>query len=234
MAKVLIVEDEALIADDISATLQEAGHEVVGIADDYHSALALLNADRSELVLLDIKLKGEKDGIALASDIKQKYKIPLIYLSSNTESATLKKAFETSPQAFLTKPFNEKDLMIAIELALHSGKDTVKDINVIDDAIFIKKNDRYIKVPFGDILFVEAERSYCKVHTRLGKHLLSINSQKFHEVLDSRVFIRVHRSYVVNVNNIDSFNADYVFIVDEKIPISKSYQADFMQLLRKA
>ncbi|MGF1556782.1 response regulator transcription factor [Paucihalobacter sp.] len=118
-AKILIVEDEGLIAEDIKTNLERLGHTVVGIVMNGDRALdAIANPD-IDLVLLDINIKGSLDGIDLATLIKEKYRIPFIYLTASSDDYTLEKAKATLPYGYIVKPFNEFDLKVNIDVALH-------------------------------------------------------------------------------------------------------------------
>lgn len=116
--QVLIVEDEGLIAADIQSTLRGLGYHVSGIAASAGEALELAGLFASQLVLMDIKIRGPVDGIDLARELRQRYGTPIVFLTSNTDPATFARAERTTPFGFVTKPYTEFHLKAAIELAL--------------------------------------------------------------------------------------------------------------------
>ncbi len=116
--QILIVEDEFIVANDLSKILTDAGFEVTGIADSFEQALRLIEKKRPYICLLDIRLKGEKTGIDLAKHL-QGLGIPFIFLSANSSKAILEEAKTTKPYGFLVKPFRNKDVIIALETAIH-------------------------------------------------------------------------------------------------------------------
>jgi diguanylate cyclase (GGDEF)-like protein/PAS domain S-box-containing protein len=118
-ARLLIVEDEALIALEIRARLLRMGYAVCGIVACAGEALQSVAKCKPDLVLMDICLKGVINGIEVAADIREKYGIPVIYLTSHADEDTLARAKNTAPYGFLRKPFQEQDLRISVELALH-------------------------------------------------------------------------------------------------------------------
>lgn len=118
-AKILIVEDEGLIAEDIKANLEKLGHTVVGIVMNGDRALDAIANPEIDLVLLDINIKGSLNGIDLAKLIKEKYRMPFIYLTASSDDHTLEKAKATLPYGYIVKPFNEFDLKVNIDVALH-------------------------------------------------------------------------------------------------------------------
>ena len=116
---VLIVEDEPVIATDIEMTLTGADYTVVGIAYSSTKALDLLHRFRPDIVLLDIAIKGDKDGIDIAAIINDKYKVPFIYITSFADRETLERAKATLPYGYIVKPFKDKDIISAIEMAIY-------------------------------------------------------------------------------------------------------------------
>lgn len=116
---VLIVEDEPVIATDIEMTLTGDDYTVIGIAYTSTKALDLLHRFRPDMVLLDVAIKGDKDGIDIASIINDKYKIPFIYITSFSDKETLERAKATLPYGYIVKPFKDRDIISAIEMAVY-------------------------------------------------------------------------------------------------------------------
>lgn len=116
--RVLIVEDEPLIAEDIASNLNAVDYTVAGIAYTSEKAMKYLQEEIIDIAILDINIKGDKNGIELARIINKSYKIPFIYLTSYADKGTVNEAKRTMPYGYLLKPFREKDLFSSIELAL--------------------------------------------------------------------------------------------------------------------
>ena len=117
--KIMIVEDESIIALDIKNSLSKLGYAITGVAASGDVALMKIKEARPDLVLMDIHLKGEMNGIQASKIIKSNFHLPVIYLTANADSSTFQSAQTTDPHAYLLKPFNEKSLGIAIEVALN-------------------------------------------------------------------------------------------------------------------
>lgn len=116
---VLVVEDEAIVAQDLAEMLQQLGYTVVGIAATDEEAIALAAQTRPDLVLMDIRLQGSSmDGITAAETIRKRYDVPVIYVTAHSDEATLKRARVSGPFGYILKPFEERDLATQIELAL--------------------------------------------------------------------------------------------------------------------
>ncbi|MFT5668876.1 MAG: DNA-binding LytR/AlgR family response regulator, partial [Vicingaceae bacterium] len=197
--KILVVEDEVLIAEDIAADLEDMEFDVVGTAISSKECFEMFEKYQPDLVMMDIKIKGELNGIEVVKVLKKKAPIPIVYLSSNTDSATLQKVVESQPQAFLSKPYNKKELKTAVELAfLNHNKQELLDTNAkkpLQTSVFVKSGSFYRKIELKDILYIEAAGSYSTVFTSSGEYILSTNLQTFQNKIALPDFTRIHRSY---------------------------------------
>ncbi|NDD66690.1 response regulator [bacterium] len=119
LKRLLVVEDEALVATDLSFRLQALGYEVVGIADNAIDAWALCEAQVPDLVLMDIHIKGDRDGIETAHTIRRRWDIPVVYVTAYSDDATVGRATESDPFGYILKPFDERTVQITIEIAFH-------------------------------------------------------------------------------------------------------------------
>lgn len=117
--KILIVEDELIIAADIATRLNRLGYTVVGQADQAQQAVQLAGQLRPDLVLMDIRLQGDHDGISAADEIRRHYHIPVVYLTAHADESTLQRAKVTEPFGYVLKPFAERELRTVIEMALY-------------------------------------------------------------------------------------------------------------------
>ena len=181
--KILVVEDEIVIADNICDTLDELGYQVFEPAINYTEALELLENESPDIAMLDIQLAGAKDGIDLAWKIKEDYDIPFIFLTSNADPRTVERAKKLMPAAYLMKPFSKDDLYTSIELALynHYGNSFEKQEQeppqvIVNDAIFVKSKNLFQKVKLAEIQYLKAEHVYVELHVEGGKKHLIRNS----------------------------------------------------------
>jgi two-component system cell cycle sensor histidine kinase/response regulator CckA len=120
--RILIVEDENIVALDIEQGLVRRGYEVPAVTDSGESAIRLSGLLKPDLILMDIQLKGEMDGIAAAARIRDLYSIPVLFLSANSDEATLQRSKGSEPVGYVLKPFDEQELHTAIEITLHKYK----------------------------------------------------------------------------------------------------------------
>jgi len=246
--RILIVEDEIILAQDIAYKLEDSNYDVVGIVDSANKALQLLKeVSDIHIILMDIMIKGGMDGIDLARIINKNYTIPLIFLTSHSDIRLVERAKTVNPYAYLLKPFNDRQINIAIELALTNfskqtpEKELLKEHNFsyeennalkIKDSLFLKKNNRFERVSLNEIQFLQAENNYTTIHTKLNKFLYSTVLKKIEQQLPNNMFLRVHRSYIVNTNAINGFEGNMLFVNDKKIPVSKSNHDQVFVLFR--
>lgn len=134
-AKILIVEDESLVALDIKTSSEEYDYTVIGIAKDCATTLVKLRELTPDLILMDINLKKSIDGIETVIHIQEKYNIPVIYLTAYTDETTIQRAIKTDPLGYIVKPFKPEELNATIKLALykiHTSTDNLEKDDVID------------------------------------------------------------------------------------------------------
>ena len=248
--KILIVEDEMVIAANISLQLTELGYEVTGVLPRGEEAVAHLHIDKPDIVLLDIRLKGEMDGIKTAQEIQKHYNIPIIYLTANADEAHFNRAKETNPYAFISKPFKKLDLQRAIELTVNrisvenvsensngNGNDTSTTNNsttdfILNDRIFVRHNEKMLKIDIKDIYYIEADRNYCRIFSQDREYLLVMTLKDIDEKLPQNHFLRIHRSYIINLSQIDEVAGTHVVIAKKAIPMSKAMRTELLKRLQ--
>lgn len=224
--KVGIVEDELIIADSIRAMLTGMRYAVPEPCCDYEEAIAMLHAEKPDLVLLDINLAGSRqDGIAVARYIREHLNMPYIFLTANSDSGTLDRAKAVTPNAFLVKPFVREDLYTAIEIAVHNFHKAGGPAPAADkDYLFLKEGSIQHKVIIDEILYLESDHVYVTVFTAGRKYLVRASLQQYAEQLDPAVFIRIHRSYLVNRRRIEEVGFTHLRIGGKTLPVSRKYR----------
>jgi two-component system, response regulator PdtaR len=145
-AKILIVEDEAVIALELEASVKALGYDVVDVADNGDDAIRLVEQHKPNLILMDIRIKGDKDGIDTAAIIKELYDIPIIFSTAHMDEDRLKRAKITLPYGFILKPIQERDIRITIEMALYVSqiekerkRFEQKKIEILEDQLRLQK-----------------------------------------------------------------------------------------------
>lgn len=234
---VLIVEDDPITAQDISEVLEECGMHVVDHVPSGESALDAVKKDKPDVILMDVNLEGELDGVATASMLNKTDNIPLIYLTANSDKITANRAFNTHPSAFITKPFDDANIIYAIELAFTNHLKSIFDSDQSgikqQDCIFLKHGDKFEKVMLADILYIQADGSYSHVFTKKGKYASSSNLNAVWKNLTHPNFVRIHRSYVINADNITGFDIDFVYFDEVYIPYSKNNKDELLKRFKR-
>jgi DNA-binding LytR/AlgR family response regulator len=241
--RVLIVEDEPIIAADLEDRLTAMGYEVADQCSSGEEALRLLQRENADLILMDIQLDGALDGIETAQKILEKNLLPIIYLTSNTDDATFARAKSTHPAAFLTKPFRGKDLQHAIELAITRAEPIKQavdraaensDAYLFNDRIFIKVKDRMVRIFLTEILWLEADDYYCRLVTKEKEFLITQPLKQMGESLSPiQEFMRVHRSFIVNLSHVEEIGDLFVSINKRQIPLNRASKEELTTRLQK-
>jgi DNA-binding LytR/AlgR family response regulator len=240
--KILIVEDEMLIGAKIALFLTELGYEVTGVLPRAEDALPHVLENMPDMALLDVRLKGEMDGIDLANTLHREHQLPIVFLTANTDDDTFNRAKSAKPFAFLPKPFRKTELKRTLELAVSRMELAVsaeknlpatneaeeKEAFLLRDRIFLRFKDRMIKILYSDILYVAADRSYCKVVTPDKEYLLTMPMKKFEEMLPIEMFQRTHRSFLVNVRRVDEVVDTHILVGEHELPLSSGFREAFM------
>lgn len=228
--KVLIVEDEVLIAETIKMYLEERGHSTTDTVISHDEALHSIHTVIPDLVLIDIRLYGQKSGIDLAEELsKSTYNIPFIFLTSQYDSRILNKAIELQPMGYLIKPIQKETLWTTIELAFYNFNVAEEDnkIKIIDGALthLIQKDD---------ILYISSDHIYINIHTQSsGVVIVRMPLSELHQKLDQNQFIHCHRSYIVNIKHISRYDYNSFTVNNVTIPISRSNKNEIKSLFEK-
>jgi DNA-binding LytR/AlgR family response regulator len=245
--KVLIVEDQSFVALGMQAVLTMHGYCVTAIAASGEAAITSVRVNRSDVVLMDIILNGDMNGIEAAQAIKQEHAgVHLIFITSLQDAATFRKAKMVFPEHYITKPYTEIQLLAAIELTIQNTalRPAAQEADLTESSIFIPDgNKKKVRLLNKDILYIKAGGeayseangggSYVavyyeymhdgKVHT--GKYEASVSAGKMVKQLAYPGLAQVHRSYHVNVDKIDTITIGYLLVKGYKVPIGPSFRS---------
>ena len=177
--KVLIVEDEPVIATNISMYLNNNDFSVSGIAYDYDEAIFQLQDNTPDAVILDIGMENNDDGINIANVINAQYRIPFIFLTSYADKETLQKAKQVEPSGYIVKPFNEKTLLASLEIAISNFANKV---NHQSPELDIDKLNKHLLSPLTEREFEVLQNIYNgKTNNQIADGMfISVNTIKAH------------------------------------------------------
>lgn len=233
---VLIIEDTKEESDALVNVLTANNYHIVGIAANYTDALHLFYQNKVDIVIIDVFLNGKPDGITFAETINivPNASKPFVFLTSSKDRQIFDRAKLTNPFSFLMKPFNELEILYAIEMAiekfynqnnvfLSENQNTV----ISNDHLFIKKKNILKKVLITDILYIEVEERYCNIITEKEKFVILISLTKMGLLLENNNFIKTHRNYIVNSDKIESIivqDNEVVLKGNISVPLSDKYK----------
>ncbi len=239
----LIVEDTPSESDALIKVFEANNYNVVGVATNHKDALALFCSNKIDIVIVDIFLNGSPEGIAFAETINvlPNASKPLVFLTSSTDMHIFERAKLTKPFSYLMKPFNELEILFALELAVekfYGQKDVFlsdeENTVISEEFLFIKKGKSLKKVHVLDIIYIEVEEKYCNIVTEKEKFLILISLTKILELLDENLFSRTHRNYIVNIQKITEIIPTdnlIVLIGGHKVTLSEKYK-DILKKVR--
>lgn len=237
---ILIIEDTPEQSDALIKVLLENNYTVVGVARNFTEALKLFYANTIDIIIIDVFLDGKPDGITFAESINiiPNASKPFVFLTSSQDRQIFERAKLTKPFSFLMKPFNELEILYAIEMAVEKFYEQTnvflteeQDTVISNDYLFIKKKKSLKKVALQDILYIEVEERYCNIITEKEKFVILISLTKISALLDPAKFIRTHRNTIVNTDKIEEIIlADNLIILqgNHKINLSDTYK-DFIK-----
>jgi DNA-binding LytR/AlgR family response regulator len=252
MATILIVEDEYLIADEIHRALVRLGHSPLTPVDNSEDALEVLAQQPVELVLMDINIAGDCDGIAAAILVRRQFAVPVVFLTARADSPTLKRANVAQPYAYINKPFTDATLQVQLELALLKAYDSPPPRPARRDpdadlpqppgptdspatSLFLRKGtgSKWVRVLFADVLYFESEDRYVFLHTATEKVLFAQNLRTLESTLPAN-FVRTHKTYIVNTDYVEAFDDAYVEVGKNltAIPVGRAFKPELMKRLR--
>jgi DNA-binding LytR/AlgR family response regulator len=240
--KILIVEDEMIIGAKISMQLTNLGYKVTGILPRGEEVIAHVQESKPDIVILDIYLKGKLDGIETATQLQKTTEIPIIYLTANADDATFNRAKSTKPYAFISKPFKQLDLQRAVELTISRMGETEnaqlatenpeEPAFILDDRIFVRHKQKMIKIMLSDILYIEADRNYSHLFTKEKDYVLAITLKTIEERLPAKPFLRLHRSFIINISHVEEVAEGQVTIGQQTIPLGTGMREVLLKSMR--
>lgn len=233
---ILIIEDTKAESDALTKVLKAHNYNIVAVANTFKDALTIFYKEKIDLVIIDIFLNGVPDGITFAETINTvpNASKPFVFLTSSTDRKIFERAKLTQPFSFLMKPFNELEVLYAIEMAIekfYAQTDVFlteeEDTVISDEYLFIKKGKSLKKVHIAAIIYIEVEEKYCNIITEQERFVILISLTKILALLDNSRFCRTHRNFIVNTEKIvEIIPADNLIILTgkHKATLSETYK----------
>lgn len=215
-----IIEDNGVNRLSLETILEENGYLIVGSFTNAEEAWISLRNIKTDIVLIDINLAGEKDGVWLASKINEQLKIPFIYLTAYGDDATIQKVEKTKPSGYLMKPYNKPTLLTTIKIAIENFD---RNRTASNQTIFIKDSFLRVKLDLNKICFIQSEGNYLTIHLKTKKHIIRSKLNIFLAQLPQELFVQTHRRFVINISKITMIGNGFVEIGPSEIPVTKTF-----------
>jgi two-component system, LytTR family, response regulator LytT len=225
--KVLIVDDEVLIAEDLKDILRGFGYKEIRLAHSKSDAIKQLDLFKPDVALLDIRMEKELDGLELGEYINANHKIPFIYITAHSDIAMIKKIVTTKPAGYITKPFKKSDLFASLNLVAHEMEELKKN------SLLIKDGYKTMVIPFDEIFYIEGEGNYINIYCQSRKAVSRQSLDSLMEQLDLELFYRVHRSYIINIRKTTAYSKKEVDIHGAKLPVSRNLADEFDEVMKR-
>jgi DNA-binding LytR/AlgR family response regulator len=238
---ILIVEDEIIIAKDMTLTLGKLGYNVVGHCVNGEDVMMMVEEKHPDVILMDIMLKGEMTGIDAAKEVKANHSIPVIFITAYSDEDSISRANTTAPFGYLVKPFKANDLRATIETALNrfNEEQALKKENEMlyklsnsaskKNILFIKTDSKLIKIRMKDIVYIEALKDYVNIFTVDNKYVIRSTMKGIQDKLPPERFARVHRSFIVAVDKVSTIDhAKVILENEESVPLGGLYKDEFL------
>lgn len=229
--RIMIVEDELIIAEDIKEKIIGFGYHTVEVSDSYEDALRIIKDESPDLILLDIALKGTKTGIDIAREIDANYQIPYIFLTSNHDAKTLELIKTVHPSSYLLKPYKKEELYMAIELAFQNKPVGSQSEKKQPDHIFIKEGHQFQKIKTEEILYLKSEGVYIELYSTQKRYITRDSFKNIVDKLPANKFIQTHKSYYINTEHISSVSSMSIIIGKEEIPLGRTFKEEVLKAL---
>lgn len=234
----LIVEDSFAYALELQMLCEQIGYNVIGVVDNSAEALDLIISKQPDLILMDISINGQLNGVEVGKNIKH-LNIPIIYLTSYDTKEIQEEAQQSNMIAFLIKPINRLNLASVLKMAIMEayfyGKDSEIAIKATSNSpvsIYFRKDNLYHKVSIQEINYATSSDNYCRVFMTNGENfLLRYSLTNLEEVLPKKIFIRCHRQFIVHRHKIRALDLqNHTLWIDEtEIPFSRNKKEELQR-----
>ena len=231
--KVIIAEEVSNLEIDLQNRLTEMGFEVIALVSSPKDVLELLANKNADLVLMDTYSELSQNGFNVAKEIQEKYDIPVVFLSGE-DRVDFSKEIETFGSCiFMNKPVSDNELRANIMMANRKDELSVKAKSEVAPVqspyIFVRADYRLNKIRLTDIYYLEAKKDYVIIHTNDNVYTVHATMKDMMKVLPNSIFIRIHRSYIVNIDKVFSIKYPDLIIENKMktIPIGGLYRKSF-------
>lgn len=235
--RVLVIEDEPSWSTIISASLSSFGYTVSGIADNYTSAIHLLNTAIYDVVLLDVSLDGQNSGIELGKLLHQQHHKPFVYITGNVSTHTTAQILQTHPAAYLLKPIQPTALVTAVQSALRNESNATATRSD-DDMLFVKQGNRYKRIDWKNVVYLSSDKKYTAIYNSADKteyYIRSSLSNTLSYIIPPHLrsnFVQVNRADAVGISYVHEMKGNEVITGYKTFQLTEAYIAQVRKTLK--
>ena len=233
--KALIVDDEPLAQNVIKQYAQKIPDlTIAATCNDAICAHNALNENDIHLLFLDINMP-KISGISFLKNLNN----PPLVIFTTAYSEYALEGFELNAIDYLKKPFSFERFCKAYYRAeeilrlKNQSKSEISNLSSTADFLFIKSNKKSVKVKFTDIQYIEGLGDYIKIHLKAEKHITNLSMKKILSLLPAEVFHRIHKSYIISMDKVETVEGNMVSVNSTKLPIGNSYRQEFIAIINK-
>ncbi len=240
--KVLIVEDEKMWSKSLATLLDDFGYTIIGIAEDFESAITLLNSNNYDIVLQDINLNNKSSGIELGKMISSIYKKPFIFITANTDNETLAAAVNAGPSAYLTKPVNRASLIATMQSAINNFNERITPaFNAAapdNDIFFVKQGTKYKKLNWTNIVYLQSDKNYTGIFNATDQSeyfIRSSLSKTMNFIIPDYLrssFVQINRAEAIHIPFIQELNAYELKTAHKTLTVTDVYINDLKKAMK--
>ena len=228
--KVIIIEDEMVIATSISNKLIKLNYLPFPPCASYREAIELLENESPDIALIDIRIKGQKDGIDLALYIREHYSMPIIFITANSDPITLQKAKQAQPNAYLIKPFTQTDLYTTIEIAILNFELSQGIDASLKKSILLKQGKAEIKIAINDIYYIESKGNYLNIIlSNSNQQTIRGTLNDIEKLLPKEFFHKISRSHIVNFMHASELEPERIKIGNYYLKLNEIYRKEIIE-----
>ena len=234
--RILIVEDDELIRALLDVIISDLGHTIVASVDNAVDALVAYSVHNPHVVISDIEIKGNVDGIELAKKLLQIRKCQILFLTGNTNDETFNKAKKLAPLAFIAKPIVRVELERSIDLAVEHSNETIGFVTEsmpVDGCLYTRIGNKLKKIAIADIEYIEVDGKYSSISVAQRLVNCKISLKELQAKLPQKDFVQVNRSSVINLNCIVDIDMarQMIKMPSAEISIGRSFKESLLNRL---
>jgi DNA-binding LytR/AlgR family response regulator len=218
--RIYIVEDISIIRLMLEECMIENGFDVCGSSPEAEKAWVEISKFKPDLVLLDIQLVGNKNGIWLGKKLNEELHVPFVYITANQDERMSTEILETSPVGFIVKPINTIQLILTVKIALNLNTTTQKKQVIIQDGL------KAINLTIEDIYYIQSDGNYLDIYLETTHFLIRSTMDAFLTKLNQDSFVRIHQRYSINTHKEFKLEGDTIYIKDSILKISDKYKSE--------